>query len=383
MTGSAGRIALYWIALLSLGMFSGCGEKGPDKDAVAASAPTVVVADVEQRDVTDVERFIGRVEAADTIDLRARVEGFVERKAARNGQTVEAGETLFVIEPEPYVAGVDKARADVAEAKAALDFAELDLGRKQELVERDTISEREYDVAAVNRDSAKARLSVVEALLKQAQIRLGYTEIKAPFPGRLGRIAYSDGDVVGPASGPLVNLTRISPIYVSVALAERDLVTILEAYANEKGEFDLAHSTTVKVTLPNGSVLPEDGRIVFSDNRVDPATGTINVRAEFENTQGLLVPGAFVNVNVGGVQADRRNVIPQAALQRDQKGAFVLVVKDNGQVEQRYVELGRQLGADVVVDAGIEPGEKIIVEGLQRVRPGQPVETVPAASPES
>lgn len=360
---------------------AGCDEDPDDGVGTQVSTPTAVVAEVTLREIRDTQRFIGRVEPMDTVDLQARVEGYLERRNAGDGKTVVEGETLFTIEPAPYEADLARARAAVSEAEAALELAEIELERKKLLLTRGTISQSEYDVAAAQRAAAAARLDAAMASADQAEIRLGYTEIKAPFDGRLGRISRSEGDVVGPGSGALANLTRMSPIFVAFAIAERDLVTLIEMISDADGKVDTSKAPTVNVRLPNGHMLPESGTLAFLDNRVDPASGTIAVRARFENKSGVLVPGVFVNVEVGDAEPQSRPVIPQAALQQDQQGKFVLVVGDDGLVEQRYVSLGQPIGTEIAVTQGVEIGENVIVEGLQRVRLGQPVETVPAARP--
>ena len=231
------------------------------------------------------------------------------------------------------------------------------------------------------RATAEARLQAAEARRQEAEIRLGYTEMTAPFDGRIGRIEFSQGELVGPTSGTLANITRMSPIHVNFGLSERDLVALIDWAGSETRDSGTDEAVLVRVQLPNGRMLDEDGRLVFVDNRVDPATGTIDLRAEFANASETLVPGMFVNVEIGRRDPEIRNILPQAALQQDQQGSYVLVVGEDDLVEQRYVRLGRTLGTEIVVLSGAEAGEQVIVEGLQRVRIGQPVEPVPATAP--
>ncbi|MBR9891191.1 efflux RND transporter periplasmic adaptor subunit [bacterium] len=361
---------------------SACNEEVAEGGAQSGALPSVVVTEVTSRDVVETERFIGRAEAVDTTDLRARVEGFLEERRVREGERVSEGDTLFKIEPAPYEAALAQAEASVAEAEAALELAAVDLARNTQLLERDTISQADYDASVAQRATAEARLQAAEARRQEAEIRLGYTEMKAPFDGRIGRIEFSQGEVVGPASGTLTNITRMSPIYVNFGLSERDLVALIDwAGGGNPRDAGTGEAVLVRVQLPNERMLDEDGRLVFVDNRVDPATGTIDLRAEFANVSETLVPGMFVNVEIGRRDPEIRNILPQAALQQDQQGSYVLVVGEDDLVEQRYVQLGDNLGADVVVLSGAEAGEQVIVEGLQRVRIGQPVEPVPAAAP--
>ena len=371
----------FSLAIFAAIALSACNEDDAEGAAQSGAAPSVVVAEVTSRDVVETERFIGRAEAVDSTDLRARVEGFLEERRAREGERVSAGDTLFMIEPAPYEAALAQAVASVAEAEAALQLAEVDLARNTQLLERDTISRADYDASVAQRATAEARLQAAQARRQEADIRLGYTEMTAPFDGRIGGIEFSQGEVVGPTSGTLANITRMSPIHVNFGLSERDLVALIDWAGSETRDSGTDEAVLVRVQLPNGRMLEEDGRLVFVDNRVDPATGTIDLRAEFANTSETLVPGMFVNVEIGRRDPEIRNILPQAALQQDQQGSYVLVVGEGDLVEQRYVRLGRTLSTEIVVLSGAEAGEQVIVEGLQRVRIGQPVEPVPATAP--
>ncbi|MBY6006386.1 efflux RND transporter periplasmic adaptor subunit [Salipiger bermudensis] len=375
------RALKFGLALFAAIALTACNEDDAESAAPSGTLPSVVVAEVVSRDVVETERFIGRAEAVDTTDLRPRVEGFLEERRARDGERVAEGDTLFKIEPAPYEAALAQAEASVAEAEAALQLAEVDLARSTQLLERDTISQADYDASVANRATAEARLQAAEARRQEAEIRLGYTEMKAPFDGRIGSIEFSQGEVVGPASGSLANITRMSPINVSFGLSERDLVELLDWAGQETRDLGGGDAALVRVQLPTGRMHDEEGRLIFVDNRIDPATGTITVQAEFPNASETLVPGMFVNVEIGQREPEIRNTLPQAALQQDQQGSYVLVVGEGDLVEQRYVRLGSNFGTDVVVLSGAEEGERVIVEGLQRVRNGQPVEPVPAAAP--
>lgn len=343
-------------------------------------APKVSIAAAYSRDITQEVAFIGRAEAIDKVDIVARVNGFLEERAVEDGSIVAEGDLLFRIEPNLYQATLDARKADLDKAEANLELARVELARKEELLRREATPASEVDIARANELVAEAAVKSAKASIQQAELDLGYTEIRAPFPGRMGRVATSEGDVVGPANPPLVTLVREAPIYITFALNEKQLVSVLQ----ELGETtdSLAHSERspdVHVTLPNGSELDETGRIVFIDNRIDPLTGAIVLRAEFENDKRLLVDGSFVHVRISALEPTAQILIPQAALQRDQRGEFVLVVNDKQMVEQRYVTTGDPVENAMIVLEGLREGESVIVEGLQRVRPGVAVDAVVAA----
>lgn len=339
--------------------------------------PKVAIAAAYSEEIIEEARFLGRGEAVSKTEVLARVTGFVEEIAVADGTRVKAGDVLFRIEPDTYQANLASRQAELTRAEAELELAGLELNRKQQLVERDAVPLSEFDIARANQTIAEAKLASATAALRQAELELGYTEIKAPFDGRVGRINVSIGALVGPNSGPLVNVVSETPIYAEFSLSESQFADLLERLETDvNGPVRNGESPDVFVELPNGTVLEEAGRVIFIDNQIDPTTGTIALRAQFQNMRGLILDGAFVNIRIQALQPTPSLLVPQAAIQRDQRGDFVLIVTDQGLVEQRYVTLGRQIDAAVIVEEGMREGESVIVEGLQRVRPGVAVDAV-------
>ena len=366
------------IAALVAGTVTACQEQN-EAAAPAAPAPAVVVTPVMRSDVVDAFELVGRVEAIDSVDLRARVQGFLIERRFTEGTDVESGDVLFSIDPEPFEAEVQAARAGVAQAEASLTEAERAFVRAEQLLPRGNISQAAYDEALAANLRAEAEVEAQQAALRQAEIELGYTTIEAPLAGRTGKAAYSVGNLVGPDSGVLATVTSLDPIYVDFSVSERDLIEARQD-ARERGEELDAGAIVLGLRLPNDELYGHDGQITFVGTEVDEQTGTIPIRGQFPNTEQFLVPGAFVTVILSGREARSALLVPQAAIQVDQAGRFVLVVDADNRVAIRRVTTGRQQGTDWVVEDGLQEGEMVIVEGLQRVRPGIEVQPTTMAS---
>jgi membrane fusion protein (multidrug efflux system) len=348
-----------------------------DAQQSGTQQPKVLIAVAYSEEITREATFVGRGEASAKIDLVARVSGIVTQILVEDGMAVDEGDLIYIIEPDSYEAAVAAERAAVQRTKANLKLAHIDLERKQELVNRDVLAESELDIAEANAAMAKADVAAAEAALQRAELDLERTEIKAPFAGRIGKSSISLGAVVGPTTGALSTLVQQSPMYVTFSLSEPQLLRVVEQLETGMvGLLENEATTNVFVSLSDGTILDEPGEMVFIDNRINPSTGTISVRAEFENTRQMILDGSFVSVIIEAFEPTLSVLVPQNALQRDQRGDFVLVVTDQQLVEQRYVVLGPQVETAVIVSDGLRSGESIIIEGLQKVRPGVEVNAV-------
>lgn len=381
-----GRFTTHLATVIVLGMsgfvLSSCDDPKDQTGEAEPAAPGVTVAGVAMREITETVRFVGKVEPVDEAEIISRVNGFLVERDVPDGSTVEKGELLFAIEPDEFEANLAAAQADRAQTEANLALAEIELERSTQLLASDTIAQSRYDADLSSRDAVAAQLKAAEAQVRLAELNLSYTKISAPFSGRIGRIAFSTGDIVGPGGGALATLVSLSPVYVTFSISEGTYLTLVQQYGSDLRVEEGREALPVRLLLPNQTEFGEVGKVVFIDNRIDPATGTIAMRAQFDNADALLAPGIFVTVQIEGAAPVEKLAFPQAAVQRDQRGSFVLVVNPEGMVEQRYVELGGLDGIFQIVDSGVQEGENVITEGLQRVRNGVAVNAVPAETPE-
>ncbi|MCB8822018.1 efflux RND transporter periplasmic adaptor subunit [Microvirga rosea] len=345
-----------------------------------APLPAVGIAPVQVKDVSPSSEFVGRVEAVNAVDIRARVEGFVEARLFEEGQEVREGQELFAIEKAAYEATLMAARASLAGAQAALRDAEGRLQRNQELRRTQSVSQAALEEIQAARDTAQANVMAAEASVRQAELNLSYTRIMAPIAGRIGVAAFAVGSFVGPLSGALARVVQVDPIRVVFSVSDRAILNFRGA-AGDASKEELARGFVPTLRLSNGRDYLTKGEIEFAGNEIDPATGTLPVRARFPNPDALLVPGQFVTVVIRPSAPQRRPVVPIGAVQLDREGRFVLLLDENDKVMVRRIRTGSQLGQDWVVDEGLEGGEKLIVQGLQNARPGTVVRVISMQEP--
>jgi membrane fusion protein (multidrug efflux system) len=364
--------SLGWAIAVAGSSLMPCGGSAV---AQGVPPPAVSVIPVASREVTDTGEFIGRVVAINKVDIVARVPGFIEERYFTEGQDVKTGDLLFRIEQATYKAAVDQQQANLAKSKATEANAALQLERGRDLVRSQNIPQATVDQRAADEGSAKADVMVAQAALDQAKINFAYTEIHSPIDGRIGLATFTVGNLVGPSSGSLATIVSHDPIYVIFQASERD---ILEYKRRIAAPGNQGPHVVVRIKLPDGSTYPLPGLSNFLDIQVGNTTDTVAVRAQFPNPQGILVPGGFVGVTVERGAPKSVLVVPQSAVQVDQAGRYVLVVDDAKKVELRRVTTGSEQGTDIVVTDGLKKGELIIVEGIQKVRPGQVVAASPA-----
>jgi membrane fusion protein (multidrug efflux system) len=356
------------LAIAAIFLVAACGEKQQAQQTPPAP-PAVGIVTVVNKPINPSAGFTGRVEAVDKVDLLARIGGFLDKRLFQEGQTVAVGDLLFVLEQPPYKAQLDQAQAALESAQANQKNTAVQLTRAQQLVKTNNIPQATLDQRAAEDTMARAQILEAQATLEQAAINFGYTEIKAPIAGRIGQSTFTVGSYVTPQSGTLATIVSQDPIYVTFPVAQR-LVT--EFRRQHPGQ-EAPNVAAVKLQLADGTAYDKVGRIDFINVEVDRGTDTVLVRAVFDNPDGVLVDGQFVNVVVEERTSKMGLSIPQTAIQLDQAGAYVFVIGADDKAEVRRIQVQSGTGGESTVTAGLKEGEKIVVEGIQRVRPGQPV----------
>lgn len=368
--GSVPRHRLRW-ALPILAALAGAVAAGLPAHAQAPPAAVPVGTVVASRvNVTPAEQFVGRIEAVNRVEIRARVTGYLQAVLFKEGDLVKEGTPLFQIEREPFEAAVQQAQGALIKAQGQYANAEVRLQRAEELLKSHTASVAERDQRRAEAETAKGNVVTAMANLAAARVDLSYTDIRAPITGRIGRSSVTKGNVVGPDHGVLALIVSQDPIYVVFPVSERQLLDL-----RRQGQVT-AVARTVRVLFADGSSYDQTGTIDFIDVTVNRETDTVALRAVLPNPNNVLVDGELVRVSVETAKPVEKVLVPQAALIADQQGIYVFIVMD-GKAEVRRVKLGGEKGADAIVDEGLSGGEQVVVQGLQSLRPGSPVSAAP------
>ncbi len=336
--------------------------------------PLVTVAAVIEQDVNPPAEYVGHVEAIQSVDLRARVEGFLEQVKFKEGGDVNAGDMLYVIEQAPYQARVDVDKARVAQAKATLTKA-LQYLHRVRAVSSGLVSAADIDKAVADELLARAHLQEAKADIELSELDLAYTTVRAPIKGRIGRTVFTKGNLVEPDSGPLARIVQLDPIRVVYSISENDLAAVRAAIGDSSPD-KKKYTLIPRIKLPSGEILKTSGHVDFVDNTVDAKTGTIAIWAVFDNHDGLLLPGQYVTALISRSQGKQLPMVPQAAVQEDHDGRYVLVVDSENRVIQRRITTGPVVHTQWAVESGLAAGEMVIVQGVQKVQPGQIVKTI-------
>ena len=339
-----------------------------------APAPAVVVAPAKIMDLRESVDLTGRLVATQKIDIRARVSGFLEKRNFTEGQKVTAGTILYEVEDGSYQAAVQEIDGQIQAAEAQRDLAVIELNRSNRLLTSNTVAQSQVDIANAQVKKAEADLVRLGGTREQAALNLSYTKITAPFDGVVGLSTVDVGALVGPEAGALTTLTRLDPIYAEFSVATALYMT----YREQVRAGQISAGANVRIVLPNGTEYPEKGTIDFVSSNVSQGTDTVTVRAEFANSDGLLLDGTLVRVELEQSNEQDVLVVPQQAVQRDQQGAFVMLVGADSKVELRRVDIARSSRGQSVVASGLKEGDRVITDGIGKVRPGMVVAAAPA-----
>lgn len=368
------RYALGVVALVSLaaGVLWFRLQTG---NAVAALAPpdqavAVDVAQVSSRSITDWREYSGRLEAVDQVRIRPLVSGTITRVHFEDGSLVQKGDVLFTIDPRPYQAAVDRAQADLAAARARMAYTGADLARARRLLDKNAIAKRDFEQKRNASRVAAAEKQSAEAALATAELDLEHTQIVAPVSGRVSRAEVTEGNIVSAGTGaqPLTTLVSVDKMYASFEVDEQSFLSFVNP-ARNGGAAQIA----VNMGLGNERGFPRQGKVASIDNRLDASSGTIRLRAVFDNADGMLLPGLYARIQLVGGAPRPAVLINESAIGTDQSKRFVVVVDGQNRTSYREVQLGPVQNGLRVVEAGLTPGERIVVNGLQRIRPGDAV----------
>ncbi len=373
------RLALT-LLMLGLPPLAAHAQPGP------SGPPAVGVVKVSQQPLTETDEFVGRVQAINRVDLVARVVGFLNKRLFTEGSEVKVGDLLYQIEKPPFEADAQAKAAAVAQANAVLQNATITLGRATSLLNTPAGQRSIVDDATATQRSQAAQLLAAQSQLRSSEINLAYTDIHAPIAGKISRTLVTEGNVVGPTTGTLASIVSQDPMYVIFPISVRTALDLRDRYADKGGP----SAVVVKLKLPNGKPYDQDGHIDYIDPTVAQNTDTLGIRAVVPNPlrpgskagdpgDRELTDGMFLTVLVEAVQPIKALAIPQAAVLSDQQGSYVWVVGDGNKAERRGVTLGQPAGTMATVSAGLKEGETVVSDGVQRVRPNQPVNPAPAA----
>lgn len=365
------------IAFVVLIALAGCSEPAAQGNAPKGGPPPVSVAAALEKDIIDTDEFPGRIEAVEQVEVRARVTGYLQSVNFKSGAEVKKGDLLFQIDPRPFENEVARAEANLANTRAQAELARTELARSEKLLAEQATSRREYDDAAAHVRSLDAQMRANQAALDTARLNLSYTRITAPVSGRVGKAEITVGNLIQgevPNSPLLTTVVSLNPIYAAFEIDERAYLKYAAAAR--------AHAAHLPVAagLADEEGFPHAGRLEFVDNRVDTRSGTARMRAVVDNNDGRLAPGLFARVKIGDSARPHRAVlVSDRAIGTDQSKRFVLVVNGGGTAQYREVKPGRIVDGLRVIEEGLQPGELVVVNGLQRVRPNTPItpQTVP------
>ncbi len=361
-----GLICLCWFIYQNM-LSKAKTSNPPQPQAKGEQIPDVVVVEVGKENAYPPSEYVGHIETIQKVDVHAQVDGYIEKVYFREGGLVKAGDLLFTIQKDRYSAQVALNRAMLTQAKADLARAEKFIKRLQNADKR-SIVQAELDTAESDLLQCQAKVQQAKASLDLSEINLGYAEIRAPITGKIGQALVTKGNYVSPATGTLAVITQIDPIRAVFSMTDKEYFTLMN-----NRDIDRNKMLNIRLNLPDGTTFKGNGKWAFDDNKMDPNTGTIAIRALFDNRDGLLVPLTYVTVVLNNNSPLKLPAVPLEAVKNQTNGDVVFVVNEQNFVEQRPVKLGRQVNGRQIIESGVNEGETVVVQGVQMVRHGQKV----------
>jgi membrane fusion protein, multidrug efflux system len=358
------------VAFSSLALFTGCQKQAPPPPHPPAQ---VSVVKVEPKDTPIVFEFVAQTQSSHQVEIRARVNGFLDKRTYTEGALVKAGEVLFKMDPKPFQAQLDAAQGALAQQQARLTTARANLARVKPLVEQDALSQKDLDDAIGQEQGAAAAVESAKANVEEAKLNLGYTTIFAPVTGLSSYARVQEGSYVNQGNSLLTYVSQNDPIWVNFSLSENDMLK----YRGQRKQGQLIapkdEDYLVEIKLADGSIFPKRGRITFADADYNQQTGTFLLRATIPNPGGVLRPGQFVRAYIHGLVRPGAILVPQKAVQQGSKGHFIWVISKEGKAESRPVVVGDWIGNDWIINEGLQAGDQVVVDGGLTLRPGDPV----------
>ncbi len=368
------RVRYGGLALTAVGLVAGCGRSGPPPP----SPVPVTAIRLTAQPAAITEEYPAQLEASNTVEIRPRVGGVLERQATVEGETVKAGQVLFVIDRQPYEAALAQAKAALAQAEAAQAQAQRDLARAQPLSQADALSQRELDAAVAANDATAAQVRAAQAAVKTAELNLGYTLVSAPIDGVMSRAQIRLGGLVSAYTTLLTTVYQTDPMYVNFSLGEQRLLELQRELGRPPDQRNRSQRI-FRVYMADGQELPTPASLNFVDAAVDLRTDTLAIRLTVPNPNGLLRAGQYVKVSVSTATQPAALLIPQRAVLELQDKNFVWIVGADGKVQPRDVLLGARIGSDRLVEKGLTAGDLVVIDGVQKLKPGTPVSPAPPA----
>lgn len=368
-----------FVSVIATSIFlASCSESGPAAPAAGQEQlMTVGIVTIQPQNIDLTTTLPGRASAYRVAEVRPQVSGILEKRLFDEGAMVTAGEQLYQIDASMYEAELASAQAEIARAKAAVKATKSRFERSKGLLSDNAISQQDFDEAEASYLQAEAQLKVAQANLARAELNLEYTQVKAPISGRIGRSQLTEGALlsVGQAQ-PLTTITQLNPIYIDISQSSNDYLRLQQLMASGRIVTDADNRAQVTVRLGESEGYAATGELLFNEVTVDPLTSAITLRARFDNPDHVILPGMFVRAEVDTGNLQNAILAPQSGVTRDPRGrAMVFVVNGNNVIEQRFIEVDQTMGSNWVVTSGLQPGEKIVVEGLQKIQPGMTVKT--------